>query len=128
MVTVGASGVMAVLAGCGSASDTPTPRPEEATVTVQLRNRDDEPREFEVIVNQGTSVTDTLSGALPAAPAQPVRLVATFRATDEQHEFRITTINGQSGQTWDPTECDAFFVDGFIENGSPGFETQCQSN
>lgn len=127
LITVGGGAVMAALAGCSSSSETPTPRPEEATVTVQIRNRDDQPRAFEVTVNQGESVTDSFSGVLPADESQPVEMVATFRATEKQHDFTIATERGQQGRTWDPTECGDFFVDAFVEDGSPGFETACRS-
>jgi len=120
-------GIGTALAGCASDSDQSTPRPPEATVTVRLRNRDDQPREFEVVVNQGESVTDSFSGVLPADQSEPVELVATFRATDEQHDFSIATAGGQRGGTWDPTECGDFLVEAFIEGGEPGFETACRS-
>lgn len=121
-------GSVTALAGCPSGSETPTPRPEEATVTVRLRNRDDQQREYEVVVNQGESVTDSFSGVLPADQEQYVEMVATFRATDEQHDFTISSEGGQRGRTWDPTECGDFLVDAYIENGEPGFEAECRSN
>jgi type IV pilus biogenesis protein CpaD/CtpE len=119
-------GVGASLAGCASGSDQSTPRPPEATVTVRLRNRDDQPREYEVVVTQGDSLTDSFSGVLPADQSQSVEMVATVRATDEQHEFSIATAGGQRGRTWDPTECDDFLVDAFVEGGEPGFEATCR--
>lgn len=128
VLALGATGAVVALSGCGSTSEPPTPLPPEATVTIQLRNRDDQPREYKIVVNQGESVTDSFSGVLPADQSEPVEMVATFRASNEQHDFSINTAGGQSGRTWDPTECDAFFIDAFIENGSPGFETQCRSN
>ena len=126
MLALGATGTPVALAGCGSASETPTPRPAEATVTIRLGNRDDQPRAYEVVVNQGESLTDSFSGVVP--PDQSVEMVATFRASDEQHDFTISTTGGQRGRTWEPTECDEFFVDAFIEDGSPGFETECRSD
>lgn len=92
-----------------------------------MENRDDQPREFEVVVNQGESLTDSFSGVLPVNQDEGVEMVATFRATDEQHDFTIRTAGGQRGRTWEPTECGDFFVDGFVENGDPGFDTRCQS-
>lgn len=127
MLALGGLGAGLALAGCSGTSETPTPRPEEATVTVQMENRDDQPREFEVVVNQGESLTDSFSGVLPANQDEAIEMVATFRATDEQHDFTITTAGGQRGRTWDPTECGDFLVDGFVENGEPGFDTQCRS-
>lgn len=118
-------GIGASLAGCISESDQSTPRPPEATVTVRLRNRDDQPREFEVIVTQSDSLSDSFSGVLPAG-SQAVEMIATVRATDEQHEFSITTAGGQRGGTWDPTECGDFIVDAYVEGGDPGFETACR--
>jgi len=122
-------GVGTALAGCATTTETETTtRAPEATVTVRLRNRDDEPREYEVVVNQGESVTDSFSGVLPADLEQYVEMVATFRATDEQHDFTISTPGGQRGRTWDATECGDFVVDAYIEDGEPGFETECRSD
>ncbi|SFH03194.1 hypothetical protein SAMN04488063_3635 [Halopelagius inordinatus] len=115
------------LAGCSSDANTPTPRPEEAAVTVRLRNRDDERREYEVVVSQGESVRDSFSGVLPADSEQVVEMRATVRATDEQHEFTISTSGGQRGRTWDPTECGDFLVEAFVEDGEPGFDAECRS-
>jgi len=126
IVALAGTAVAAGVAGCASGSGTPTPRPPEATVTVRLRNRDDRPREYEVVVNQGDSLTDSFSGVLPADQSQSVEVVATFRATDEQHDFSIATTGGQRGRTWDPRECGDFVVDAFIEGGEPGFETSCR--
>jgi len=121
-------GLGSALAGCATTTETETTtRAPEATVTVRLRNRDDEPREYEVVVNQGESVTDSFSGVLPADPEQHVEMVATFRATDEQHDFTISTPGGQRGRTWDATECGDFVVDAYVEDGEPGFEAECRS-
>lgn len=123
------AGLGAALAGCSSDDGAATTtRAPEATVTVRLRNRDDEPREYEVVVNQGESVTDSFSGVLPADPEQYVEMVATFRATDEQHDFTISTPGGQRGRTWDATECGDFLVDAYVEDGEPGFEAECRSD
>lgn len=123
--TVGV-GVGTALAGCSSRTGTPTPQPAEATLTIRLRNRDDQPRDFEVRVTQGGSVTESFSGTLPADEVQSVEMVATFRATEEQHEFSINTAGGQRGRTWEPTDCGDFVVDAFVEGGEPGFETECR--
>jgi hypothetical protein len=92
-----------------------------------LRNRDREDRAYEVVVNQGDSVTDSFSGVLPASQEQSVEMRATVRATDEQHDFSISSAGGQVGRTWDPRECDTLFVNGVIENGEPAFTTECRS-
>lgn len=123
--TVG-TGVGVALAGCSSETDRQEP-PPEATITVQLRNRDDEPREFDVVVNQGESLTDSFSGTLPANLEEPIEMIATFRATDEQHDFTISTAGGQRGQTWDPRECGDFLVAAFIENEEPEFTAECRT-
>jgi hypothetical protein len=115
------------LAGCSTNTTTPTDRPEEATVTIRLRNRDREDREYEVVVKQGDSVIDSFSGVLPPNQEQSVEMRATVRATDEQHDFSISSAGGQVGRTWDPHECDALFVDAVIENGEPAFTTECRS-
>lgn len=120
-------GVGAALAGCSSAPGTGTPS-GEATVTVRLRNLDDREREFEVVVNQGDSVTDSFSGVLPADQERYVEMVATFRLTDEQYDFTITSTGGQRGRTWEPTECGDLLVDAVIEGGEPAFETECRSD
>lgn len=120
--------MIAALAGCNSSSETPTARPEEATVTIRIRNQDDQPRAYEVTVNQGESLTDSFSGVSPAGESQPVEMIATFRATDEQHDFAIATAAGQQGRTWEPTECGDCFVDAVVENQSPGFDAACRSN
>ncbi|WP_227134551.1 hypothetical protein [Halorubellus salinus] len=54
-------------------------------------------------MNQGESLTDSFSWGLPADESQPVEVVATVRATDEQHGFTIATATGQQGRTWEPT-------------------------
>lgn len=126
LATVGV-GIGVGLAGCSSDAGTPTPRPEEATVTVRLRNRDDEKREYEVVVSQGESVRDSFSGVLPADGEQYVEMTATVRATEEQHQFTISTAGGQRGRTWDPTECGDLLVEAFVENGEPGFDAECRS-
>ncbi|WP_380678806.1 hypothetical protein [Salinigranum sp. GCM10025319] len=84
-------------------------------------------REYEVIVNQGDSVTDSFSGVLPAGQEQSVEMTATVRATDEQHDVSISSAGGQVGRTWDPTECRAMVVDAVIENGEPAFTAECRS-
>jgi hypothetical protein len=122
-------GVAAALGGCltptGSETSTPTPAPE-ATVTVRIENRDDVERAYEVVVRQGSSVTNEFSGVLPADQSQAVEMVATFRATTEQHQVTVDTDAGQVGRTWDPTECTDFVVDAYVANGEPGFETRCR--
>ena len=104
------------LAGCSGETPPASPTPaEEGTVTVRILNRDDRDREFEVVVNQGESLTDSFSGVLPAGQTEPIEMVATFRITDEQHDFAISTPGGQRGRTWDPTECGDFLVEAFVE-------------
>lgn len=120
-------GLGAGLAGCSSDANTPTPRPAEATVTIRLRNRDDEAREYEVVVSQGESVRDSFSGVLPADSEQVVEMTATVRATDERHEFTVSTAGGQRGRTWDPTECGDLLVEAFVEDGEPGFDVECRT-
>lgn len=126
-LTAATAGVVSALGGCltPTGSETPTPTPE-ATVTVRIRNRDDVERAYEVVVRQGSSVTNEFSGVLPADPAQAVEMVATFRATTEQHQVTVSTDAGQVGRTWDPTECSDFVVDAHVENGEPGFEARCR--
>lgn len=104
----------------------PTSPEPDGTVTVRIRNRDDQEREYEVVVNQGDSLTDSFSGVLPPNQEQYLEMVATFRITDEQYDFSIDTAGGQRGQTWDPTECDDFLVDAFVEGGEPGFDAGCR--
>lgn len=118
-------GLATGLAGCSANDGGTTTTPEEVTVTIALHNRDEVEREFEVVVRQGTSVRDEFSGVLPAD--QRVEMVATVRATDEQHEFTISSAGGQRGRTWDPTECSAFVVDAVIRDGEPEFEAACRS-
>jgi hypothetical protein len=91
-------GLGVALAGRSSDDGASTTRAPESTVTGRLRNRDDERREYEVVVNQGESVTDSFSGVLPADQEQYVEMVATFRATDEQHDLTISVAGGQRGR------------------------------
>ena len=121
--------VAAGLAGCSTDEPaSPTTPPPEGTVTVRLGNRDDQDREYAVVVNQGDSLTDSFSGVLPANRQEAVEMVATFRITDEQYDFTISTPGGQRGRTWDPTECDDFLVEGFIEGGEPDFDAGCRGD
>lgn len=122
------AGLGTLLAGCSAETGTPTPQPEEATITIRLQNRDDQPREFDVVVNQGGTLTNSFSGTLSANGDDPIRMQATVRATTEQHDFTISAPNGQRGRTWDPTECAAFVVNASIENGEPAFETECSTS
>lgn len=128
LLATACTGLGALFAGCSTETTTPTPQPEEATITIRLQNRDDQPREFDVVVNQGATLTDSFSGTLPANQDDPIRMVATVRVTTEQYDFTISAPNGQRGRTWDPTECGEFVVDASIENGEPGFETECLSS
>jgi hypothetical protein len=121
--------VGAGLAGCsGDEPASPTAPASEGTATVRLRNRDDRDREFEVVANQGEGLTDSFSGVFPANEQEAGEMVATFRITDEQCDFTISTPGGQRGRTWDPTECDDFLVDGFIAGGGPGFDAGRRGN
>lgn len=123
LAVAGSTAAAAALAGCQSTSDSTTERAPEGTVTVTLANRDDTTRDFEVVVNQGTSLSDRLTGVLPGG--ESVEMVATFRITDEQYDFTINTDGGQRGRTWDPSECGDLVVDATIRNGEPRFETRC---
>ena len=95
------------------------------SVTLTLENQDDVARTYEVVVNQGSSVTDSFSGTLPAG--ESVKMVATLRRTDEQYDFSINSEGGQRGRTWDPAECADFVVDATIENGEPAFDVRCRT-
>jgi hypothetical protein len=77
VIALAGIGIGASLAGCGTRSDRSTPRPPEATVTVRLRNRDDQPREYEVVVNQGGSLTDSVSGDSSRQPGPPAHGAST---------------------------------------------------
>ena len=126
LLALAVAGVAAALAGCQTGSSTTqTERPPEGTVTVTLANRDDENRPYEVEVNQGEELTDSVSGVLPSG--QSVKMVATFRVTDAQYDFTVNVDGAQRGRTWDPTECDDFVVDATIQNEEPQFETRCAS-
>ncbi|SFR32418.1 hypothetical protein [Halogeometricum limi] len=126
LLTVASAGVVAGLAGCSSGPGESTPIPsEEATVTITLENRDSVPRSYEIVVDQGSSVSDQFSGTVPAG--ESVEMVASFKLTDEQYDFSINTDGGQRGQTWDPTECADLAVDAAIQDGNPQFETRCRS-
>jgi hypothetical protein len=122
-VGVCASGI---LAGCATRRGASTPPPEEGTITIRLRNRDSVPRPFEVVVQQGDTLRDEFSGTLPADQTDPIEMVATVRITDAQYDFRISTDAGQRGRTWEPTECDAFLVEAYVDAGDPGFEPGCR--
>jgi hypothetical protein len=113
------------LAGCTS-NGPPEADAEEGTVTVRLRNRDDRPRAYEVVVNQGESLRDSFEGVLPANQTEPIEMVATFRVTDEQYEFSIDADGGRRGRTWDPRECADFLVEASIADGTPEFDTACR--
>ncbi|WP_152041849.1 hypothetical protein [Salinigranum salinum] len=120
-------GTATVLAGCSTIGESATPTPvAEATVTVRISNRDGVERPYEVVVRQGSSVTNEFSGVLPADPEQSVEMVATFRASAEQHQVTVSTDAGQVGRTWEPSECPDFVVDVSVENGRPAFETECR--
>lgn len=118
---------LALLGGCAAPTDS-EPTPTEATVTVRLRNRDDVSRSYEVVVRQGGDVTNQFTGVLPADTEQAVEMVAYVRPTTAQHEVAISTDAGQRGRTWDPTECSAFVVDAYVEDGEPGFDASCASD
>lgn len=120
-------GVSGVLSGCATRSDVSTPTPDEGSITVRLRNRDSVARPYEVVVRQGETLRNEFSGVLPGDRDQPIEMVATFRITDDQYDFRISTDAGQRGRTWEPAECGAFLVEAFVEAGDPGFETSCQT-
>ncbi|MBV0925633.1 hypothetical protein KTS45_15615 [Halomicroarcula limicola] len=127
VLALAGTGIATALAGCDGASqtETPTPTSGEVSVTLTLENRDDVARSYEVVVNQGSSVTDSFSGTLPAG--ESVKMVATLRRTDEQYDFSINSEGGQRGRTWDPAECADFVVDAAIENGEPTFDARCLS-
>ncbi|MBX0295934.1 hypothetical protein [Haloarcula nitratireducens] len=127
VLALAGTGIAASLAGCdgGSETATPTPTREEVSVTLTLENRDDVARSYEVVVNQGSSVTDSFSGTLPAG--ESVKMVATLRRSDEQYDFSIDSDGGQRGRTWDPAECADFVVDATIENGEPAFDVRCRT-
>lgn len=118
-------GLGPAVAGCSSPGADRTTTPGEATATIRLRNRDEAARTYEVVVRQGESLRDEFSGVIPAG--QRIKMVATVRATEEQHDFSISSEGGQRGRTWDPTECADFVVDAAIRNGEPEFETTCRN-
>lgn len=125
VTALGATG-LTLLGGCAAPTDSET-LPPEATVTVRIRNRDDVPRQYAVVVRQGGQTRNEFSGELPADQEQFVEMVATFRPTAEQHEVTINTDAGQVGRTWDPTECSSLVVDAYVEDGRPGFDARCDS-
>ena len=128
LATLGA-GATAGLAGCSGETPPASPLPSaEGTLTVRIRNRDDRDREFEVVVNQGDSLTDSFSGVLPANQTEPIEMAATFRIADEQYDFTISTPGGQRGRTWDPSECGDFLVEAFVEDAEPGFDADCRTS
>lgn len=127
--TVVGSSVAALLGGCAAPVDSGTETPAaETTVTVRIRNRDDVPRQYVVVVRRGESVTNEFSGVLPPGREQAVEMVATFRTSADQHQVTVSTEAGQTGRTWDPTECPAFVVDAYVENGRPGFDASCTAS
>ncbi len=124
--TVVGTAVATLFGGCTAPVDGGPETPAaEATVTVRIRNRDDVPRQYEVVVRQGESVTNEFSGVLSPDREQAVEMVATSRPTTDQHQIAVGTDAGQIGRTWDPTECSAFVVDAYVENGRPGFDASC---
>ena len=122
------AGATAALAGCSGDVPPASPAPsDEGRVTVRISNRDDRDRKFEVAANRGDSLTDSFSGVLPAGQTEPIELVATFRITDEQYDFAISTPGGRRGRTWDPTECADLLVEAFVEDGEPSFDADCRA-
>lgn len=78
-----------------------------------------------MVVRGGDDVTAEFSGVLPADREQRVEMVATLRATGDQHEVVVATEGGRRGRTWDPTDCRELVVDAYVEGGEPGFTTAC---
>lgn len=120
-------GLGTALAGCSSDDAGSTPSTAEATATVRIRNRDAVARSYEVTARHGDGLTNEFSGVLPADQDGPVEMVATFRPTDGQHDVSISSDGGQTGRTWDPSDCPDFLVDAYVEDGDPGFDAECRS-
>ncbi|WP_135820070.1 hypothetical protein [Halostella litorea] len=129
LLSLSGVGLVGGLSGClsGSNDEGAERTAEEATVTVRIRNLDRVEREFEVVVRRAGRTTNSFTGELPANMAGSEEMVATVRATDEQHEVAVNTPAGQRGRTWDPLECGDFLVEATVENGEPAFEADCRS-
>lgn len=121
-----AVGIGAGVAIAGCLGDDEDEEPEEVTVTVALENRDDVERRFDVQVIRGDVTVSRFEGPLQGGSTTIMRSMG--QAHGEEHRVSIDTENAGQSYSWEPIECAELDVDGWIENGEPDFETECQSD
>lgn len=125
---LGALGAIAVggLAGCASFSGPQTATGQSGRITIVLDNADDTERTYEVEVDWGDNNRSLFSGVLPPG-ATDSEMVAVTGTAPESADFLIQSTNNARSGTWNPTDCADYLVDAVIENGTPSFDTRCQS-